>query len=109
MSFYTIASHPSPTGADVIGYLSNNYTSKSVASGYWHNVLGTTWHYYEGANTTTYKLPTGYCVVLSMINSKARGGALAIDWRNSASPKFYVNNLHDDTQTFSWKGWVSIT
>ena len=60
------------------------------------------WFFYEGANTTTYSLPTAHCIVVVWKYNSARGVAFAYQW-NSTAPNIWKANLHD-----TWQAWQVI-
>ena len=83
-----------------------NLSNSLLLSGDWRNApVGLSAYNYEGADTTTYDLPSGYATVLVIKATSANGGiAYATDWRNSAGKPTWVNNRHGD----AWEGWLRI-
>ena len=62
------------------------------------------WYFYESANTSTFDLPTGHCIVIVFQQLSSRGVAFAFGWDGVSTNKtLWKNTLHD-----SWKGWVSL-
>lgn len=62
---------------------------------------------YEGQDTTTYKLPSTYCVVNVYKESNSRGVATAIKWSNS-TVGMWLARLHDDTSSSNFSSWVKV-
>ena len=86
---------------------SSTYVNKWTNSNHWYNVDGMSIHKYEGQDVNTYKLPTSFCYVISMLNGSSRGSAIAIDWRGTEQ-RIWANHLHDDTNSYNWSGWYDI-
>lgn len=84
---------------------SNNLTIGSAT--HWYNVTGVVCRKYEGQNTSTYRLPTGYDIVFGMNQGSNRGAAFSVDWRDGCN-NVYFNTLHDDTSAWGWTGWRRI-
>lgn len=83
-----------------------NLSNSLLLSGDWRNApVGLSAYNYEGADTTTYDLPSGYATVLVIKATSSNGGiAYATDWRNNAGKPTWVNNRHGD----AWEGWLRI-
>lgn len=62
---------------------------------------------YETSATSTYDIPSGYCIVQVIKQSASRGVAFAIRWNNGGD-QMWINRLHDDTGNNNWAGWVEI-
>ena len=60
------------------------------------------WYFYEGANTTTYYIPSENCIVLVFQQTASRGVAFAFVWAGTATDKTVWKNTNQD----GWKGWV---
>lgn len=76
--------------------------------GNWKNTADSTaqWYFYEGANTSTYDLPTANCFVLVFKKTATRGVAFAFGWDwdgVSINKSVWKNTNHD-----GWRGWASL-
>ena len=72
----------------------------------WKNTKNdsTEWYFYEDASTSTYDIPTSYCIVIVFKKSGTRGVAFAFGWDGVSTNKtIWKNTCHD-----TWKGWVSL-
>ena len=72
----------------------------------WKNTKNdsTGWYFYEDASTSTYDIPTSYCIVIVFKKSGTRGVAFAFGWDGVSTNKtIWKNTCHD-----TWKGWVSL-
>ena len=72
----------------------------------WKNTKNdsTKWYFYEDASTSTYDIPTSYCIVIVFKKSGTRGVAFAFGWDGVSTNKtIWKNTCHD-----TWKGWVSL-
>ena len=63
------------------------------------------WYYYEGADTSTYDIPTPHCVVIVFKKLNTRGVAFAFGWDGfvSTNKTIWKNTNHD-----GWKGWTQL-
>lgn len=100
------------TNTSAIAALKENSGSLNITiGGNWFDYEnGLKIHYYEGADITTYKLPSENCFILVIQQSAGRGIAVAIEWAGgtSGSTNMWLNRLHDDTSSSSWAGWTQI-
>ena len=100
-----------PTQDQVLTYndTTQKWENKSIG-GYstdvWKNTKNdsTEWYFYEDVNTSTYDIPTSYCVVIVFKTSETRGVAFAFGWDGVSTNKtIWKNTCHG-----TWTGWASL-
>lgn len=107
------------TGTAIDGTMTQAAITSALAgipmttSAYWHNSFtsGVRAFYYEGQDTTTYKLPSKYCIVIVAKYSASRGVAIAVQWQGSSTTSttnIWASHLHDDTASNSWSNWTQV-
>ena len=62
-------------------------------------------YYYEG-DGTTYNAPVDNCIIMVAVRSANRGVAICIDWKANNYAQIWTNRMHNDSQGWSWSGWV---
>lgn len=100
-----------PTQDQVLTYngTMQKWENKSIggcSTDVWKNTKNdsTEWYFYEDASTSTYDIPTSYCIVIVFKKSGTRGVAFAFGWDGVSTNKtIWKNTCHD-----TWKGWVSL-
>ena len=109
MSDVALLANP-PADGDALVYRNGFWKPEARGSGgstdVWKNARNdsTGWYFYEGASTSTYDIPTPYCIVIVFKKSGARGVAFAFGWDGVSTNKtVWKNTCHD-----VWRGWASL-
>ena len=109
MSDAALLANP-PADGDALVYRNGFWKPEAMGSGgstnVWKNAKNdsSAWYFYEGASTSTYDIPTPYCIVVVFKKSGARGVAFAFGWDGVSTNKtVWKNTCHD-----VWRGWASL-
>ena len=100
-----------PTQDQMLTYneTTQKWENKSIggcSTDVWKNTKNdsTEWYFYENASTSTYDIPTPYCIVIVFKKSGTRGVAFAFGWDGASTNKTMWKNTCQD----SWHGWESL-